>query len=113
MYLNLDLLYNIDNYLYPLFYYKSETHKEVYSPITKKSIVCFHCNKITIYYDYIILKKINLHNNTIYYFELDCFQFTEKNTTTYNIIDGYKCNPFYLDKEELEYLKSNTRINKN
>ena len=121
MYLNLDLLYNINDYLYPLFYYKNYNSylSTVYSPTTKKSI-CFYCNeitglglyekRITNYYDYITLKYKN-YDNTIYYFELDCFQFTEKNTTSCNIIRGYKCNPFYLDKDKLEFLKSNTRIN--
>ena len=114
MYLNLDLLYNVNNYLYPLFYYKGRYTEEVYSPTTKKSILFYYVNEITSlyekrnYYDYITLKYKN-YDNKIRGF--DHCQFTEKTTTSCNNINGYKCDPFYLEKHELKFLKSNTRIN--
>ena len=110
MYLNLDLLYNINDYFFPLFYYKSRYTKEVYCPITKKSILFYYVNEITglglykkrttNYYDYITLKLKN-YDNKIYSFD-NC-QFTEKTTIS--------CNPFYLDKKYLDFLTNNIRIN--
>ena len=96
-YLNLDLLYNIDTYLYPLFYYKCSDRSEVYSPMTLKSIANF--NHDTFYFDHI---TINYHY---------ICTFTEE----YTINNGHKyssrCEPFKLSKEQILFLKSNKRLN--
>ena len=117
MYLNLDLLYNVNNYLYPLFYYKYEYISDtfiygVYSPMTKKSIFknkllnLKSYDDLPIYYDYITKKYGNLGStfNETYHI------FTENTLNYYNCIYN-KCKPFKLNSEELYFLKSNTRIN--
>ena len=111
MYLNLDLLYNVNDYLYPLFYYKQKYGRKVYCPITKKSIV--NHDDTIIYYDYITFNYHFIENNIIFNFPNDIYYFTQENSLILTNIDGYKCDPFYLDKDKLEFLKSNTRINKN
>ena len=97
MYLNLDLLYNTYNYLFPLFYYQyySDLY-EIYSPMTKKSVYKDSLDDIS-YFDYI---TDNL--------ALD-YSITE---TEFNMsgIKFIRCKPFKLDKLSLEYLKSNKRI---
>ena len=112
-YLNLDLLYNVNNYLYPLFYYeyKDKNDREVYCPITKKSIV-YHDNILTCY-DYITFNFHFIEKNIISNFPNDIYHFTQENSLMVTNIHGYKCDPFYLDKDKLEFLKSNTRINLN
>ena len=79
MYLNLDLLYNVNDFLFPLFYYIRSSNdiiiKTVYSPITKK-IISYQSNRfINIFY----IDKINI-----------------------DII--YKTTPFKISKEDLEFL---------
>ena len=93
MYLNLDLLYNVNNYLYPLFYYNNKYDKEVYSPMTKKFIFISDYN---IYFDFITKKygyltKIFDFNNT------NCI-FTENTVKQYRHI-LYKCKAFRLKKK--------------
>ena len=112
MYLNLDLLYNIDNYLFPLFYYQSCGYKssyKVYSPMTKKFVYINRCYGI--YYDLITkqkcLKEI-LYKRII--FDDTKYIFTEN--TIIHITSFYnKCNPFKLNSEDLYFLKNNIRIN--
>ena len=109
MYLNLDLLYNVNKYLYPLFYYEYNYEKrEIYSPMTKKSINKYVFNWTTyLFIDY-ITKNFKYNNRNISFTETRIF--TEntfiRNGNIYN-----KCDPFKLTKKELHFLKSNTRIN--
>ena len=76
MYLNLDLLYNTYNYLFPLFYYFSEYdceccdwYLDIYSPIFKKFIII---NGNTVYYndynDYIL----SIRNSNLKFTEKEC-----------------------------------------
>ena len=116
MYLNLDLLYNINDYFFPLFFYKLDFNLnvclyEVYSPMFKKSINFFK-NKNFIYIDYITGKYKNDYNEIHdLNFEVSNYQFTEKEIRNHNNnIDGYKCNPFYLDKKYIDFLTNNIRI---
>ena len=87
MYLNLDLLYNTYNYLFPLFYYQHYSNLyEIYSPMTKKSVY-----------------KNSLEDISYYYSITE----TEFNMSGIKFI---RCKPFKLDKLSFEYLKSNKRI---
>ena len=108
MYLNLDLLYNTYNYIYPLFYYKDnyDYGRQVYSPMIKKSVYKNACG-IT-YSDY-ITKKYKYKG--VSFFDDTGYIFTE-NTINFNVSFIFnKCKPFKLTKEDLYFLKSNTRIN--
>ena len=103
MYLNLDLLYNVDMYLLPLFYYKKSIFYRyeifVYCPITKKSV--YQYNNYNYNYNDHITNLCKWKNNTIgsFYYDIDC------------ISESYtKCKPFFLEKKYIEYLKSNERI---
>ena len=104
MYFNLDLLYNTYKYLYPLFYYGK---REIYSPMTKKSINKYVFNWTTyLFIDY-ITKNFKYNNRNI--------SFTETRIFTENKLyrNGYiynKCNPVKLTEKKLHFLKSNTRI---
>ena len=91
MYLNLDLLYNVNKYLYPLFYYKNAYWGGycIYSSMTKKFIIGKY-----IYYD---VNSIN-------------YIFTE-NRLIHNGFIFNKCKPFNLTKKEIVFLKNNIRIN--
>ena len=106
MYLNLDLLYNTYKYLYPLFYYGDNYGgREIYSPMTKKSIT--KSLNWTTCYDY-ITKKLNDDGRKSRFILTRIFT---ENTLN---IDGFifdKCDPFKLNFEDLYFLKSNTRIN--
>ena len=105
MYLNLDLLYNVDNYIYPLFYYRVKYGcDEIYSPMTKKSI---YKSDYNIYYDF-ITKKYKYKG--VSSFDDTHYIFTE-NTLNHNGSIYNKCYPFKLSKKDLYFLKSNTRIN--
>ena len=109
MYLNLDLLYNIDKYLFPLFYYTYECCDNsyvyaVYTPTTKKAVFK---NEVYIAYSDYMTKK---------YEELGKIFYSTNHKITENIFIqcGYifkKCEPFELDKKDFFYLKNNTRIN--
>ena len=116
MYLNLDLLYNIDNYLFPLFYYKCkhfQHEKEVYSPMTFKSVfVNYNYNYFSLYdyknsrissSNYKDIKKFFAYNCT---FTENVFYYEKK-------VYMKKCKPFKLNSENLHFLKSNIRINVN
>ena len=105
MYLNLDLLYNVNNYLYPLFYYKNKYVHVVYSPMTKKSVFKNNQDSIT-YLDFITKKYGNSGSS----FDTTICIFTE-NTLNHNGFIYNKCKPFKLESEDLYFLKSNTRIN--
>ena len=109
MYLNLDLIYNVNNYLYPLFYYKIK-HREflVYSPMTKKSVYKNACG--IIYHDF-ITKKYNEYKGVslVCTFDDTGYIFTE-NTLNFNDFIFNKCKSFRVRKEDLYFLKSNTRI---
>ena len=107
MYLNLDLLYNVDIYLFPLFYYNiNSIHSQsfVYCPITKKSAYQYNnYNYDYIYYDHITnLCKCKNNKTGSFYYDIDFI------TRYYT-----KCKPIFLDKEHIKYLKSNKRIARN
>ena len=109
MYLNLDLLYNIDNYLYPLFYYQSCNYKSnyrVYSPMIKKFLYIYSC--YSVYYDFITKKMQTRY--FILHFDDKPYIITENTITWRNIIHK-RCNPFKLNSKDLYFLKNNIRIN--
>ena len=109
MYLNLDLLYNIYDYLYPLFYYNHYYYKIdniVYSPMTKKFL--FKYPSHSIYYDFITKKRCCLKPKRIGFYSN--YIFTE-NTFNRNGVINNKCKPFKLNSEDLYFLKSNIKIN--
>ena len=110
MYLNLDLLYNIDTYLYPLFYYMGESVFEVYSPMTKKGV--YIEDWIITYFDYISRKYYENQNDTITIRTIyNKFNFTESHVLWDGEIILDKCIPFKLKKQDILFLKSNKRIN--
>ena len=82
MYLNLDLLYNVNDFLFPLFYYIRSSNdiiiKTVYSPITKK-IISYQSNLKFCFINIFYIDKINI-----------------------DII--YKTTPFKISKWDLEFL---------
>ena len=110
MYLNLDLLYNTYNYIYPLFYYKDnyDYGRQVYSPMIKKSV---YKNAYGITYsDYITKKYKYKVVSLVCTFDDTGYIFTE-NTLNHNGFICNKCKPFKLESEDLYFIKSNTRIN--
>ena len=110
MYLNLDLLYNIDKYLYPLFYYKIiHWGHLVYSPMIKKSV---YKNNHIIYSDY-ITKKYNEYKEVslVSTFDDTGYIFTENTINFDGRFTFIKYKPFKINKTDLIFLKSNTRIN--
>ena len=105
MYLNLDLLYNVDMYL--LFYYKNDSCPYtffIYSPVYKKSVYKSNYNHEYYYYcDHIT--NLYKRRNTINSFYYDINDILSESYT--------KCKPFFLEKKYIEYLKSNERITEN
>jgi len=104
-YLNLDLLYNIDNYLFPLFYYNSESGYKVYSPMTNKEIfiwgaLYFPEKGIVLYHDY--KTNVCLDEN---------LKHILKKKENFNAVE--RCKPFKLLKKDINFLKSNTRLQLN
>ena len=87
MYLNLDLLYNVNNYFFTLFYYENDCKYTytVYSPKTLRSVFVTSLNKI--FYIKFPLK-----------YEKTFFKVTK------NI-------PFELDKDAIDYLNA-IKLNK-
>ena len=79
MYLNLDLLYNINHFLFPLFYYNDGNTSEVYSAIYQRSV--YKSNGIRYYHYY--LDAINIIN-----------------------ISKNKCAPFELSQKEIDFLEN-------
>ena len=107
MYLNLDLLYNVNNYLFPLFYYRDDYGNfKIYSPMTKKSV--YEIEFCNVYFDYITKKYEYLVK--IFDFDDTGYIFTENTLNKGGYIYN-KCKSFKLTKEDLHFLKSNTRIN--
>lgn len=106
MYLNLDLLYNVDKYIFLLFYCKriinSTTYKTVYSPITKKSITYVY--NTFVFLDYSTLNIKYKNDQTVYKFH-QC-----QNFKRFKYIEKNKCKPFLFSKKDLNFLKSNKRI---
>jgi len=87
--MNLNLLYNIYDYLYPLFYYSWDINcdLEIYSPVTKKSICkSKYKNK------YYILRYNYRNINT------DCMYFSPFKIS--------KCSQFKISKEDIKFLKT-------
>ena len=104
MYLNLDLLYNTYNYLFPLFYYQDNYSYIVYSPITKKSATkIYYCDHITLNFYW------ESPEPQVYPFKKENFIITETECISYGF-KYIKCDPFKISKKGLEYLKSNIRI---
>lgn len=100
MYLNLDLLYNVNKYIFVLFYYRTThfNHRIVYSPMTKKSI---YFGFETDYLDYSTL-NLKCKRGT--------FGFSETETEFKFKFNEYRCKPFLFSKKDLNFLKSNKRI---
>ena len=105
MYLNLDLLYNVDIYLCPLFYYKyKKIDAIIYSPMTKKYMYMYiyGCKGQYNYTYYDDITNLCKSENTISSFNNDI----DSNISRYYT----KSKPFFLEKEHIKYLKSNERI---
>jgi len=118
LYLNLDLLENVNEYLYPLFYYKGNNCREVYFPVTKKSIYYnYNYNykyNYTKYYDYLNNTwTLPVKNSSYIYKLVAIYKFTENNIYWKDIEICKKSNPFRIPKKDLNYLKSLNRLNKN
>ena len=113
MYLNLDLLYNVYKFLFPLFYYKSiQGSCIIYLPITKKSISIYPSK--TIYYNDHITGTFRISDdNDIYGGNKDnqnnWVYFIEKRIIYY-ATEFKKCNLKKIKKEHFDYLKNNIRI---
>ena len=109
MYLNLDLLYNTYDYLYPLFYYKNPRWGYIiYSPITKKFVYENACQNT--HYDFNTKKHKDLFLVKIFDFDDTEYIITENIINLSGSIYN-KCKSFKLTKENIFFLKSNTRIN--
>ena len=129
LYLNLDLLENVNEYLYPLFYYstfytdclvcncdpgciscESIYTFEVYSPVTLKSILC--CDGNEQYYDYkneIKIEGNNLNDDII----SKLHKFTKEFSFYDKRIHSTRTDPFELPKGYLYFLKSKKKFNLN
>ena len=114
MYLNLDLLYNVEIYLFPLFYYqKHDILIYVYSPITKKSFTGFYYSKPRdpLYFDHITLNFCcEKPEPQDYPFNEKDFTITETEFINFSGFKYIRCNPVKIPKKGLDFLKSNTRI---
>ena len=105
MYLNLDLLYNVNDFLFPLFYYenKEKNGREVYCPITKKGIYFFKGYSKSYFFNYKIRKLgtdtcVRPFNIQYYFTSENVFNKTEKVMT--------KTSPFKLSQKDIKFLKS-------
>ena len=111
MYINLDLLYNVDNYLFPLFY-NPESEFEVYSPMTNKGIFIWgylYLEKgLVLYYDY--KTNVCLDDKSKTYIK-KTINFNEKSFKKFNPCKSYKS--YKLSKKDINFLKSNTRLQLN
>ena len=116
MYLNVDLLYVLDEYLFLLFYYRSNFSLSVYSPITKKSVIIYdgylssnpdECRD-AILIDHII-NNFKQFPEGLLLKANGSFIFTEKRYFCFDT-EFLKCKPFKLDKKLILFLKSNKRI---
>ena len=108
---NLDILENINRYLFPLFYYKSlnSIECEVYCPATLKSMYFFNFDCETLM-DYSTKKSFNPFSRKIEFFPLNNYIFTRDFYYLGSVKYMKKCNPFRISKEYLNFLKSKTRI---
>ena len=108
MYLNLDLLYNVNKYEFTLFYYKDIGNRyRIYSPKTKKSISIYYSN--TLYYsDHIT--GISISSNNRYYSNNSSNEWKHFDEQTLNSIGFKKCSVKTIKKQDLDFLKSNIRI---
>ena len=111
MKLNLDLLENVNKYLYPLFYYTySNNENEIYCNITFKTVY-YHYDSF-IYYDYVnntrkfikekFIEQLSTH-------ELN-FIYTKNIIYANNEERAYKTNPFKISQKDLNYLRSSERL---
>jgi len=103
---NLDLLENINRYLFPLFYYSNEDSREyeIYFPSTLKSVY-FDLNFI-LFHDHLTKKELyrrNLEKNNKY-------SFTQKFSYIGTFKDLKRCNPFKISKKYLKFLNNKTRL---
>ena len=108
-YLNLDLLYVLDDYTFPLFYYSNEVSTEVYSPMTLKSVYIRY-NENPYFTDY-KTSKLKINGNTRKFENRYKLRFTEKEIYFNQNLDSYKSKPFKINQKFSDFLKSNKRIN--
>ena len=102
MYLNLDLLYVLDAFTFPLFYYSNGSCFEVYCPINLKSVK-FGSSGYTFYCDFITSKMKS--DDRIFEFE------SNRMYSVHNARYFLKsCNLFKIKEKEYLFLKSNKRI---
>ena len=109
MYLNLDLLYVLDAFTFPLFYYSNGRSQEIYCPLTLKSIFKMNVNYIE-YCDY-MTSSCTINNSTFTMINNDLYKFTEEYYLYKGTIWLEKCKPFKIKEKEYIFLKSNKRIN--
>lgn len=107
VYLNSNLLENVNNYLYPLFYYcrNNSKLKRIYCPATLKLVdIDPFYNSIT-YLDYLNGTWRNSRRKWIY-----SKNFTHKYTEKYMYSDGisvgFLIKPFKISQENLNFLKN-------
>ena len=117
MYLNLDLLYVLDNYTFPLFYYKKDLESiAVYSPMALKSFfdafLLEHIDHITSKSYNCLFKENALIKIYNFEYKVIVFNITEENYFRIGYCKMDKSEPFKLSKETKAFLKSNIRINK-
>ena len=125
LYINLDLLYNINEFLFPLFYYEYKIFTRlygmaleefqgrytnfhvIYSPMTLKS-VCIDPQDVDKFFDF-FTQKIKV-DNMIRLFNIYIMTFSEKSLNWDDRILN-RTEPFKLKKEYISFLKSKTRLN--
>ena len=119
MYLNLDLLYNVDKYLFPLFYYgflTLDSVGEVYCPVSKKSIYFDFdsFNKRILLYDLITCNFID-ENSIIHHFDEE-FEYTQEKVkfgpfTLYKYTNKQSEIKSNINTGKFEFLYNNKRLN--
>ena len=114
LYLNLDLLENVNGYFYPLFYYcfnncfNNYAYKEIYCSRTLKSVRIDEDGCI-IYFDNL---NETYRNYQDFWVWKQCIR--REYTKNYSYFDGmissFSIKPFKIDQEHLNYLRSSERI---
>jgi len=116
LYLNLDLLENINNYLFPLFYYQLDNYMIIYSPASLK-FYFFSLSKDSNFYVGDIRTKIGLCNYKANNYNFEWVILIDENSFNVWGTKYKRTNKLVLSRFSkeivLKYLKNNKRINLN
>jgi len=110
VYLNLDLLENVNKYLYLLFYYgfsNCSESREIYCSRTFKSVRIYY--KFITYFDN-LNKTYKVYGDCLVFKQYIKCRYTKNNSYYDGIIRSSKIQPFKISQEHLNYLRSSERL---